>query len=142
MTVLSNHFSLAEMLEPMWADCIACSDAASIEWLRRTGTPLFAWSSQARGFFTDRAGPDKREDTVMVRTWYSDANFARRARASSLAQELGTSMLNIALAYVLAQDFPVFPIIGPLTLDELRGSLGALQLRLTPAQARWLRDDD
>jgi aryl-alcohol dehydrogenase-like predicted oxidoreductase len=78
----------------------------------------------------------------MVRTWYSDANFARRARASSLAQELGTSMLNIALAYVLAQDFPVFPIIGPLTLDELRGSLGALQLRLTPAQARWLRDDD
>jgi aryl-alcohol dehydrogenase-like predicted oxidoreductase len=142
MTVLSNHFSLAEMLEPMWADCIACSDAASIAWLRRTGTPLFAWSSQARGFFTDRAGPDKREDAAMVRTWYSDANFARRARASSLAQELGTSMLNIALAYVLAQDFPVFPIIGPLTLDELRGSLGALRLRLTPAQARWLRDGD
>jgi predicted dehydrogenase/aryl-alcohol dehydrogenase-like predicted oxidoreductase len=140
MTVLSNHFSLAEMLEPMWADCIACSDAASIAWLRQTGTPLFAWSSQARGFFTDRAGPDKRDDPTMVRTWYSEANFARRARAAQLAAELATSMLNIALAYVLAQDFPVFPIIGPLTLDELRGSLGALRFSLTPAQARWLRD--
>src|SRR3712207_7214836 len=31
----------------------------SEEWLRRTGTPLFAWSSQARGFFTDRAGRGK-----------------------------------------------------------------------------------
>jgi predicted dehydrogenase/aryl-alcohol dehydrogenase-like predicted oxidoreductase len=142
MTVLSNHFSLAEMLEPMWADCIACSDAASTAWLRQTGTPLFAWSSQARGFFTDRAGPGKREDAAMVRTWYSDLNFARRERAAQLATELGTSMLNIALAYVLAQEFPVFPIIGPLTLDELRGSLGALNIRLTPAQIRWLRDGD
>jgi predicted dehydrogenase/aryl-alcohol dehydrogenase-like predicted oxidoreductase len=139
-TVLSNQFSLADMLEPMWADCIASSDEASIDWLRRTGTPLFAWSSQARGFFTDRAGPDKRQDAAMVRAWYSDANFARRDRAAQLAREQGTSMLNIALAYVLAQDFPVFPIIGPLTLDELRGSLGALRVKLTPERARWLRD--
>jgi aryl-alcohol dehydrogenase-like predicted oxidoreductase len=139
-TVLSNHFSLADMLEPMWADCIASSDEASIDWLRRTGTPLFAWSSQARGFFTDCAGPDKRQDAAMVRAWYSDANFARRDRAAQLAREQGASMLNIALAYVLAQDFPVFPIIGPLTLDELRGSLGALRVKLTPERARWLRD--
>ena len=142
MAALSNHFSLAEMLEPMWPDCIACSDAASVAWLRETGTPLFAWSSQARGFFTERADPAKREDAAMVRTWYSEANFARRKRASLLAAEAGTSMLNVALAYVLAQDFPVFPIIGPLTLDELGGSLGALKLRLTAAQARWLRDGD
>lgn len=139
-TLLSNHFSLADMLEPMWADCIASSDDASVDWLRRTGTPLFAWSSQARGFFTDRAGPDKRQDAAMVRTWYTDVNFARRDRAAQLAREQGTSMLNIALAYVLAQDFPVFPIIGPLTLDELRGSLGALRVKLTPERARWLRD--
>jgi aryl-alcohol dehydrogenase-like predicted oxidoreductase len=139
-TALSNHFSLAEMLEPLWADCIACSDEASIAWLRQTETALFAWSSQARGFFTDRAGPDKRQDATMVRTWYSDANFSRRDRATRLAQEYGTSMLNIALAYVLAQDFSIFPIIGPLTLEELRGSLGALRTPLTQAQARWLQD--
>ena len=76
----------------------------------------------------------------MVRTWYSDANFARRERAAQLAQQYGTSMLNIALAYVLAQDFSIFPIIGPLTLEELRGSLGALRTGLTQKQARWLRD--
>jgi len=136
---LSNHFSLAEMIEPMWAGCIASSDESSISWLKRTGTPLFAWSSQARGFFTDRAGRDKRDNPELVRCWYNETNFARRDRAEELGRRHGTSLLNIALAYVLAQDFSVFPIIGPLTLDELRSSLGVLEASLTPQEVRWLR---
>jgi predicted dehydrogenase/aryl-alcohol dehydrogenase-like predicted oxidoreductase len=137
--VLSNHYSLAEMIEPMWPGCIAASDEASEEWLRRTGTPLFAWSSQARGFFTDRAGRGKNSDPAMVRTWYNETNFGRRDRAEDLARKHSTTLLNIALAYVLAQDLPIFPIIGPLTLDELRGSLNALDVRLTEDELRWLK---
>ncbi len=140
MSVLSNHFSLAEMIEPMWAGCVASSDATSAEWLRRTETTLFAWSSQARGFFTDRAGRDRLQDPLMVRTWYNDVNFGRRERAAELATKYNVSLMNIALAYVLAQDFPVLPIIGPLTPDELHESLDALSVALTAEEARWLRD--
>jgi predicted dehydrogenase/aryl-alcohol dehydrogenase-like predicted oxidoreductase len=139
-TVLSNNFSLAEMLYPAWPDTVSCFDETSMAWLRRTRIPLFAWSSQARGFFTDRAGPDQRQDALLVRCWYNDANFARRERAAQLGQQQGASMVQVALAYVLAQDFPVFPLIGPLTLEELRDSLCALRVRLTPEQVRWLRD--
>ena len=138
--VLSNHYSLAEMIEPMWSGCIAASDPQSEEWLRRTGTPLFAWSSQARGFFTDLAGRDKTSDPTMVRTWYNETNFARRDRAAELARKHNTSILNIALTYVLSKDLPIFPIIGPLTLDELNGSLGALDVRLTPDEVNWLKN--
>jgi len=140
MGALSNHFSLAEMIEPMWPGCIASSDAASVEWLRRTGTTLFAWSSQARGFFTDRARRDRQDDPLMVRTWYNDTNFARRERAAVLAERYGVSLMNVSLAYVLAQDFPVIPLVGPLTLDELHDSLNALSCNLKPEEARWLRD--
>jgi aryl-alcohol dehydrogenase-like predicted oxidoreductase len=140
MTVLSNHFSLAEMIEPMWAGCVASSDRASVDWLRRTDTTLFAWSSQARRFFTDRAGRDHREDPLMVRTWYNEINFGRRDRAGELAKRHGVSLMNVALAYVLAQSFPVVPIIGPLTVEELEQSLGALTVNLTGEEARWLRD--
>ena len=66
-------------------------------------------------------------------------NFGRRDRAEELARKHKTTLLNIALAYVLAQDLPIFPIIGPLTLDELRGSLGALDVRLTGDEVRWLK---
>ncbi|CCM78701.1 aldo/keto reductase [Rhizobium mesoamericanum] len=135
---LSNNFSLAEMLDPIWAGCVAASDDAWKKWLNAKQIPNFAWSSQGRGFFTDRAGRDKRDDEEIVRCWYSDRNFERRDRAIELANKLGRSPIHIALAYVIAQPFPVIPLIGPRTIAELEDSLSALDIKLTPEQVKWL----
>lgn len=135
---LSNNFSLAEMLEPIWAGCVAASDEPWKEWAKERQIPNFAWSSQGRGFFTDRAGRDKRDDEEIVRVWYSERNFERRDRAIELAKELGRHPIHIALAYVIAQPFPVIPLIGPRTIAELEDSLSALDIKLTPEQVRWL----
>ncbi len=135
---LSNNFSLAEMLDPIWAGCIAASDDEWKAWLNAKQLPNFAWSSQGRGFFTDRAGRDKRDDEELVRVWYSDRNFGRRDRAIELAQKLGRNPIHIALAYVIAQPFPVIPLIGPRTIAELEDSLSALDIKLTPEQVKWL----
>ncbi|MBG0510917.1 aldo/keto reductase [Agrobacterium sp. MOPV5] len=135
---LSNNFSLAEMLDPIWAGCVAASDDEWKEWLKSRQIPNFAWSSQGRGFFTDRAGRDKHDDEEIVRVWYSDRNFVRRDRAIELAQELGRHPIHIALAYVIAQPFPVIPLIGPRTIAELEDSLSALDIRLTAEQVKWL----
>jgi len=99
---------------------------------------LLAWSSQARGFFTDRAGPEKHEDEELVRCWYSAANFARRARAYELAAKKRVEPINIALAYVLAQPFPTFALIGPRTLAETTSSFRALEVELTAEEVGWL----
>ena len=53
-TALSNNFSLAEMIDPIWAGCVAASDDAWKAWLTERQVVNFAWSSQGRGFFTDR----------------------------------------------------------------------------------------
>ncbi len=135
---LSNNFSLAEMLDPIWAGCIAASDDEWKAWLNAKQIPNFAWSSQGRGFFTDRAGRDKRDDEELVRVWYSDRNFGRRDRAIELAQKLDRNPIHIALAYVVAQPFPVIPLIGPRTIAELEDSLSALDIKLTPEQVKWL----
>jgi predicted dehydrogenase/aryl-alcohol dehydrogenase-like predicted oxidoreductase len=135
---LSNNFSLAEMIDPIWAGCVAASDDEWKQWLTKTQTPNFAWSSQGRGFFTDRAGREKFDDAEIVRCWYSERNFIRRDRAYELAAKKGRSPIHIALAYVLAQPFPVIPLIGPRTLGELEDSLSALDIVLTPDEARWL----
>ena len=50
------------------------------------------------------------------------------------------SLPAIALAYALAQDLGIFPLIGPLKLSELRSSLSALRTPLTREEARWLRE--
>lgn len=135
---LSNNFALAEMLKPLWAGCVTASTPDFRQWLIERQIPNFSWSSQARGFFTDRAGRDKTDNRELVETWYNEQNFGRRDRAVGLARELGKSPIHIALAYVLAQPFPSIPLIGPRTLHELDDSLQAFDVKLTPEQVKWL----
>jgi aryl-alcohol dehydrogenase-like predicted oxidoreductase len=135
---VSNNFSLARMVDPVWAGCVSASDPDSRRWLKRTQLPLFAWSSQARGFFTARAGRDRTEDADLVRCWYSDDNFARRERAYALAAKKGVSPIAIAAAYVLTQPFPTFALIGPRTIAETASSMEGLAVELTPREVAWL----
>jgi predicted dehydrogenase/aryl-alcohol dehydrogenase-like predicted oxidoreductase len=137
-SILNNQLSLARMLDPVWSDCLSCSDAQSRAWLREHQFPFMSWSSQARGFFTPHAHPDKRTNEELVRCWYSDDNFARKERAATLARERGVEEINIALAYVLAQPFPVWSLIGPATRSEVRSCFSALDISLTPDEVRWL----
>ncbi|WP_411036537.1 aldo/keto reductase [Shinella sp. BYT-45] len=141
-SVLSNNFSLAEMVQPVWAGCIASSDEGWMRWLEEKGVTNFAWSSQARGFFTDRAGRGKLDDPELARAWYSEGNFARRDRAIALGRKLGKDPIQVALAYVLAQKGRIVPLIGPGSLAELNHSLDAFSITLSDADVRWLRDGD
>jgi aryl-alcohol dehydrogenase-like predicted oxidoreductase len=138
--VVSNQFSLAEMIEPAWPGCIASARKKDVDWFKANDVTLFAWSSLARGFFSAQSSPDKRTDPDMIRCWYNDENFARKERARELAKKHNTSLARIALAHVLRQPFSVVPVIGPLTLHELRDSLGALTVSLTADEVSWLRD--
>ena len=138
LTALSNHLSLAQAYDVPWTGCMHVSDPASKAWLEQTQTPLFPWSSQARGFFTGRARPDDRSDAELVRCFYSDDNFERLARAEQLGKEFGVPATAIALAWLLHLPFPVFPLIGPRQVSETVGSLQGLTISLTPEQVRWL----
>ena len=139
-TILSNNFSLARMVKPVWRGCVAASTPDYRDWLTQNQMPVLAWSSQARGFFTPRADlpADAQPDKSLVDSWYSDDNFDRRARAIELAKARGVLPINIAAAYVLNQPFPTFPLIGPRTLEELRTSLPALNIELTEDELAWL----
>ncbi|RKX35195.1 MAG: oxidoreductase [Verrucomicrobia bacterium] len=137
-SLVSNNFSLARMVDPVWDGCISASDPGSRDWLEARQMPLLAWSSQARGFFTDRADPGKTSDKDLVRCWYSEDNFRRKERAMELAGAKGVLPINIALAYVLSQPFPVFALFGPRTLEETRTSLPGLELELSPEELKYL----
>jgi predicted dehydrogenase/aryl-alcohol dehydrogenase-like predicted oxidoreductase len=151
-TVLSNHFSLARMVEPIWPGVEAASDPEFRAFLAASKIALFPWSSQARGFFTPWADPiiadrgaENRAVTTMEptiaelkRTWFAQDNFERRARAGAVAERLDVEMINVALAYVLNQPFPCFPLIGPRLPWETRSSLAALEVALSDPERAWL----
>jgi aryl-alcohol dehydrogenase-like predicted oxidoreductase len=139
---VSNNFSLARMVDAPWGGCQSATEPQWRSWLKKTQTALMPWSSQARGFFTDRAGPDKRDDADLFRCWYSDDNFARRQRAVELAKQKGVLPIQIALAYVLWQPFPTFALVGPRRPAETHSSLQALSIELTPKELKWLNLED
>lgn len=139
MTILNNNLSLARMVNPVWDGCIASSEPEYLEYLEETQTPHMAWSSQARGFFTDRSGRDKVGiDPHLETPWYSEDNFKRKDRATELAKAEGVLPINIAAAYVLCQPFPSFALIGPRTLYETYTTMPGLDIELTKQELAYL----
>jgi predicted dehydrogenase/aryl-alcohol dehydrogenase-like predicted oxidoreductase len=149
---VSNNFSLARMVTPIWPGVVAATDPEFRAWLTATGTALMPWSSQARGFFTpwaDTVLADAAQENVAItsmqptaaelkRTWVSPDNLERRARAGQFARARGVEMINVALAWVLTQPFPCMPLIGPRTLAETRSCLRALELPISAEESAWL----
>ena len=139
MTILNNNLSLARMVNPVWGGCIASSGPAYLTYLEETQTAHMAWSSQARGFFTQRSGRDKVGiDKELETPWYSEDNFKRKDRAIELAKQKGCLPINIAAAYVICQPFPSFALIGPRTLHEIYTTMPALDIKLTKQELAYL----
>jgi aryl-alcohol dehydrogenase-like predicted oxidoreductase len=138
-TASSPNLSLAVQNEQIWDGCLSATDPETKAWYQRTQIPLFAWSSQARGFFTGLYSPENLEDETIVRVYYSEGNWERLRRAAELGKRKGGYSANqVALAWVLHQPFPVFPLIGPASVAELQNSVAALEIELTPDEVAWL----
>lgn len=140
-TASSPNLTLASWNEPMWKGCASARDPASRSWYSETDMPLLAWSSQASGFFTgkfSKADQNNLAAKEIVRVWFNDGNFERLARVREIARKKKVSTIQIALAWVLCQKLNIFALIGPETIEEMRTSLQALDVRLTLEDLAWL----
>lgn len=127
------NMTLAENVEALWPGCITI-DHAGRDWHRQTQLPLFGWASMARGYFV---GVD---DPEVMRAYDSPTSRARRARAAQLGRERGYSTPAVAMAWVLAQPFPVFALAGLRAPEQVDDTLHALALELTVQEVRWLEE--
>ncbi len=146
-SVVSNQFSLARILDVWWNKegaywyWMTASNPEFRRWFEETQMVLMPWSSQASGFFVaqKQGVPDVFD---LARCWHSEDNFKRRERAFELARKYGVEATNIALAWVLCQKFPVYPLIGPRQPDETRSCMRALDITLSDQELRWLNLED
>jgi aryl-alcohol dehydrogenase-like predicted oxidoreductase len=107
---------------------------AEIAWhATRLDVELWAYSSTANGHFATNGEKGK--------GFATESTARRLTRAKALAAELGATPNQVALAWMLAQPFPVVPILGTGDLDHLRDALGAARVTLSDAQARALSAD-
>ena len=139
MAILNNNLSLAVMEKPVWNGCITSNTAATLDFLRAKNVVHFSWSSQARGYFLPEVLRNRLPaDTGPELCFGSPLNAERRKRAGQLANKYGVSAHNIATAWVLAQKFPSFALIGPRSPEEIASTLPSFKAKLTDNEVQWL----
>jgi aryl-alcohol dehydrogenase-like predicted oxidoreductase len=79
---------------------------------------------------TPRAGGAKR--------YFSERNWILLDQMDALAKEKHASISQIALAWLLADPLIVSPIIGANSVEQLKDNLGAMDVRLKPAEKSTL----
>ncbi|MEG0669096.1 MAG: aldo/keto reductase [Clostridium sp.] len=136
-TFNSPNLSLAKCQIPRWPGCVSANEAM-IKWHEDNNMALISWSSQAGGFFSGRFNRDEVTDQEIADVYYCSENWERYDRAIKLAEELGVTPIQVALAYVVNQKFPTGAAIGPERMEELLSSYEGSKIVLTEEQVNWL----
>ncbi|MBI5091014.1 MAG: aldo/keto reductase [Candidatus Hydrogenedentes bacterium] len=140
----SPNYSLAEQIQEPWENCVSVGGPKhrdQLEWYRKELIAVCCWSSLAAGFFSgrfNRTNVAENKDTLFMRCYYSEDNMRRLHRVEILAKEMGFSVPQIALAYVVNQPMNLFPLVGCPNKEELQKNIAALDIKLTEKELAWL----
>jgi aryl-alcohol dehydrogenase-like predicted oxidoreductase len=128
-------------LQPLYNLANRDAEVELLPLARAMGLGVVSYSPIARGVLTGKyqAGgappPDSRAargDKRLAETEWRSTNLELAAAVAPLAAELGCTMAQFALAWVLANPLITAPIIGPRTPEQLADNLGALAVSIPP----------
>lgn len=134
--VSSPHYSLADMPESPWPGCVSVAgpgQAEAREWYRKTQMPVLAWSPLSGG-----VSAATREDPNIRKAFGSEENKHRWSRAQGVAHDRGVDAVQVALAYLMSQAFPVHPVVSASTPERLIKLCEARTLRLSADELTWI----
>jgi aryl-alcohol dehydrogenase-like predicted oxidoreductase len=99
------------------------------------GIGVIPYSPLAEGFLTGKYRPNTplpesaRASSIRDKR-FSDRNFALLAKMEEIGRDLGHGVPQVALAWLLANPLVTAPIVGANSVEQLRGSLAALEFQL------------
>ncbi len=98
---------------------------------------VIPYSPLAGGFLTGKYRRNLVPSSVRAggaKRYFTERNWALLDQMDVLAKEKNASVSQIALAWLLADPLITSPIIGANSLEQLKDNLGAVSVRLTPAE--------
>ena len=108
------------------------------------GIGIIPYSPLAGGFLTGKYSRDRDTDSVRAegvrQHYFNDAGWKVLDAVRAVAGELDTTPLAVSLAWLLAQPGMTAPIFGANTVEQLQGSLAALDVDLTAEQMETLNN--
>lgn len=130
------QWSLAETREEIYQDVgIVIMNRSEYDYYLSHKMPVFAYASQAQGFFpiVAQSGLDALPPKVRAR-FASEDNLLRLERAKKIAAERNVPVPAVVLNYIISNRLPAAALIGPKAPDQLADSLRAAELEVTPEE--------
>lgn len=105
--------------------------------------PVMAFNSQAQGFFREGllsepslVGEEKKQQ--LMGKYGSEENIEKYRRLEDISKKHNASINATALAALRGRIYPVIPIAGAKTKEQIKDSLSAMGLSLTPQEIDFL----
>ncbi|KAJ7597754.1 NADP-dependent oxidoreductase domain-containing protein [Mycena floridula] len=112
--------------------------------LNMFGVGCIPWSPLARGVLTRPLGVQtKRSETDRMSpdVWLQhQPNHTIVTRVEEIAKKKGCTMAQLALAWVISKPGVSAPIVGTSSVENLYDLLGALKIKLTPEEIKYLEE--
>lgn len=107
-------------------------------WYRESQLPVLAYSAQARGYFIKLSQGETPRPSV--KKYYDNfpENLRRAERIQKLAKQLGCSVAEVCIAYVLCSGLNTSALITVSSLKQLQTAFQAEQVKLTIDQIQYL----
>lgn len=104
-----------------------------LDYCRSWGITMLAYSPLLSGAYTraDRSFPEQ---------YLGLDTDARLAALKTVAEEVGATANQVVLAWMVQSDPPVIPLVAASTVEQMRESLGALEVELGAGQMARLND--
>lgn len=118
---------------------IVCMNDTEYRWYQKEHFPVFAYSSQAKGFFARGAamGLDAINKKALAR-FATPENISRLERVREYAAESGLTVSAVSLGYLLCNPVPAVAIVGCKSEEQLMDSLAAADVSLPENTVNWL----
>lgn len=148
LTSVSPNFGLAEQIGDPWGEgCVSISGPKkkkARDFYEKQQIPIFSYSPLARGLFSGRVksrdleGAKRILDEPAIKGYLYDSNIERLRRIEIIADELGISVPQLALAWVFNQPLNVLAIAGVKSTDHMKVNIEAMNVKLSRTQLDWL----
>ncbi|MCF0229624.1 MAG: aldo/keto reductase [Parasporobacterium sp.] len=146
-TICSPHFSYARLVRDPWGASITLTgddNRPFRDYLRDNQMPVFNYSSLARGFLSGKYKSDSSipiEQCIgraPIEEYYAPENVRRLERAEKISGEIGATVPQIAMAWLMKQSMNLFPLTSPSGEKHVKEVVDALDIELTAEQLRYL----
>ncbi len=134
-----KNLSRFEVIQPMYNLVKRQVEVEILPMARKENLGVISYSPLGGGLLTGKYGKDKKPDKGRIvnndmynKRYGENIYFEIAERFTQHAREHGVDPVSLAVAWVKSHPAITAPIIGARNLEQLEGSLGALEIEMTP----------